>query len=193
MTTTTYPTTRKRKAFVKPSGDTDASKNAAGISVSEFYSQIIGHDTKNGNTILSPNTPFCSTCQEHISDMSLEQHKTTSLHLFNCQHKPNPIMLPESNKGYKMLRDKMGWNENEGLGVKGEGIRVPVSAVQKKDRKGIGNKSAAVVKNPKRMKITHTTEDAMSRRERKAQEVQEKAKEFAIRDAIYNDFEYLNM
>lgn len=88
----------------------------------------------------------------------------------------------------------MGWNENKGLGANQQGIIEPIPAMQKKDRKGIGNKSATVSTNSKRIKITHdTVEETMSRRARKAKEAYEKSRDFAIRDVVYNDFEYLNM
>jgi hypothetical protein len=90
-----------------------------------------------------------------------------------------------------MLRDKMGWNENEGLGVSSQGRREPVAAVMKRDRKGIGNKTPSTTTSKKRTKVTHTVEETMSRRERIAKEAYDKAKEFAIRDVLYNDFEYL--
>ena len=99
-----------------------------------------------------------------------------------------------------MLRDKMGWNENEGLGVNSQGRREPVAAVQKRDRKGVGNKtpsssssSAASTHSKKRIKATHNVEETVSRRERQAKEVYEKTRDHAIRDIVYNDFEYLTM
>lgn len=88
-----------------------------------------------------------------------------------------------------MMKNKMGWKEDEGLGANNQGIKVPVRALQKKDRKGVGNKSATKVVDRKKRKANDL--EPISTKERKKQLSAEQTKLNIIRDAVFNDFEYL--
>lgn len=81
---------------------------------------------------------YCEMCQTDITETPSD-HNVSTLHQFNCQHKPNlhSYSLPEGNKGFQMMLRK-GWDPERGLGSTGQGHRYPVKTVLKQDRRGIG-------------------------------------------------------
>ncbi|CAL1542801.1 unnamed protein product [Lymnaea stagnalis] len=85
---------------------------------------------------------FCSICNAEFSDQEKQSHQTSTIHLFNCKHKPKSpaYLIPENNKGFQMLL-KTGWNVTQGLGPNGEGPRYPVKTILKRDRIGLGGES----------------------------------------------------
>lgn len=59
------------------------------------------------------------------------------------------VWLPESNRGYRLLMN-MGWQEDSGLGSKGDGRMDPIATVFKTDRAGVGAQPTA-----KLARVTH--------------------------------------
>lgn len=176
------------------SSSSSSSKSKPGASSSTTTSRNGDGDSDGDNVQEVEIIQYCTACNTSVSNMV--EHTKTSVHMFNTASslpKPTSIALPESNKGYKMLKDKMGWKEDEGLGAQSQGIKVPIRAVQKRDRKGVGNKSTTPVVDRKKRKITYDPagSDSVSKQERKQQISAEKLKMNVIRDAVFNDFEYL--
>ena len=67
-----------------------------------------------------------------------------NIHKFNkCQKvkksESKMLRLDYQNKGYKMLT-KLGWKPDEGLGIRGQGLKYPIEVEQLTYRMGLGNK-----------------------------------------------------
>ena len=94
---------------------------------------------------------YCEMCQRDIME-SPNDHDVSTLHQFNCQHKPNlhSYSLPEGNKGFQMMLRK-GWDPDRGLGSTGQGHKYPVKTVLKQDRRGIGVTSS----KSQKPRVTH--------------------------------------
>jgi len=89
-------------------------------------------------------TPFfCEICQEHIHSVTQAKHIYSTLHQFNKQHKePSKVYyLPESNVGYRLMKETLGWQEDQGLGKENQGNKEPIKTRLKNDRLGLGMKS----------------------------------------------------
>ena len=98
-------------------------------------------------------TYTCEICKAEFKETPKSDHESSTIHLFNCQHKPQSTRyyLPESNVGFQMLV-KDGWNKEHGLGPSGKGMKFPVKTVLKRDRHGLG----ADAGDPKaRPRVTH--------------------------------------
>ena len=82
---------------------------------------------------------WCDICDLEFRESSQEEHQSSTVHLFNCQHKPQSTMyyIPESNVGFQLMM-KDGWDKEKGLGPDGSGFKFPVKTVLKRDRKGLG-------------------------------------------------------
>lgn len=108
------------------------------------------------------------TCSANC-DPSCKAHCRSIVHRLAVQaHEPprlSPILIPPSNPGYQILT-RMGWRDPEfyetprdpsgdsdsyvgGLGRNGQGRRLPIPTVLKRDRSGIG------CDNKSRPRITH--------------------------------------
>jgi len=75
--------------------------------------------------------------------MTQAKHIYSTLHQFNKQHKePSKVYyLPESNVGYRLMKDTLGWQEDQGLGKENQGNKEPIKTRLKNDRLGLGMKS----------------------------------------------------
>ncbi|RLN59348.1 hypothetical protein BBJ29_006686 [Phytophthora kernoviae] len=84
-------------------------------------------------------------------DSSVAEHDQTTAHLLSSSKgvSVKKVWLPESNRGYQMLRT-MGWEETRGLGPTGDGKMTPIATIFKTGRAGIGVQSTA-----KHARITH--------------------------------------
>ncbi|XP_046583501.1 G patch domain and ankyrin repeat-containing protein 1-like [Haliotis rubra] len=82
---------------------------------------------------------FCEICKRHFSEGTELSHRTSTVHLFNCQLKPKQTsyLISESNIGYQMML-RSGWNADRGLGPQEEGQKYPVKTVLKRNREGLG-------------------------------------------------------
>jgi len=75
--------------------------------------------------------------------MTQAKHINSTLHQFNKQHKePSKVYyLPESNVGYRLMKETLGWQEDQGLGKENQGNKEPIKTRLKNDRLGLGMKS----------------------------------------------------
>ncbi|XP_038067148.1 G patch domain and ankyrin repeat-containing protein 1-like [Patiria miniata] len=82
---------------------------------------------------------WCEVCKVEFRESSRREHRSCTVHLFNCQHKPPSTLyyIPESNVGFQMMMQD-GWDKEQGLGPDGAGLKFPVKTVLKRDRKGLG-------------------------------------------------------
>ena len=114
--------------------------------------------TDNETEVLSntiPSSPYhCSTCGIVLKEAQEQDHRHSTLHQFNCQHRPRMqhYAIPQSNKGYKLLVDS-GWDPDRGLGCEADGRKYPVKTVLKRDRLGLGAGGSRGEKP--RARITH--------------------------------------
>ena len=89
---------------------------------------------------LAHSAPFyCDICKSKFHESTEDNHKTSTLHLFNCGLAPKPTnyFLAENNRGFQMML-RSGWNQETGLGPEGQGQKFPVKTVLKRDRHGLG-------------------------------------------------------
>lgn len=93
---------------------------------------------------------YCTVCQTHYSEDSVELHERSTAHLFNRRDPlpPTRYHIPESNVGFQLMV-KGGWDCEAGLGPEGTGRKFPVQTVLKRDQKGLGFRSDL------RPKVTH--------------------------------------
>ncbi|XP_072044297.1 LOW QUALITY PROTEIN: G patch domain and ankyrin repeat-containing protein 1-like [Amphiura filiformis] len=148
----------------------------------------------------------CKICKMDFTEMSKAEHLSSTVHLFNCQHKPQSTFyhIPEGNIGFKLLL-KDGWDKEQGLGPEGKGAKFPVKTILKRDRQGLGANpddpqsrprvthfqphDVAAVKKPKKA----TTEKRMkastlSKKKRHKEEIKERAWEIGFRQS-FNTFD----
>ncbi|XP_077980646.1 G patch domain and ankyrin repeat-containing protein 1-like [Glandiceps talaboti] len=94
---------------------------------------------------------WCDICKIEFSEVDREEHKHSTVHLFNSNHKvlPTQYGIPESNVGFQMMV-KGGWDRDHGLGPEGTGQKYPVKTVLKRDREGLG-----ASKDKNKAKVTH--------------------------------------
>ncbi|KAJ1628913.1 hypothetical protein T492DRAFT_1014769 [Pavlovales sp. CCMP2436] len=83
----------------------------------------------------------CSECNEWVTG-DRRRHMSTIAHQFACsvargQVGAKHIALPEGNRGYRILRDSLGWEEGRGLGKNSEGALQPLATRLKRDRRGL--------------------------------------------------------
>ena len=99
-------------------------------------------------------TYYCEECNQTITESIGEQHTTSTLHQFSCQHRPkvHGYGIPQSNKGYQMML-RGGWDPDSGLGSNQEGQRYPVKTILKRDRLGFGLAPQEMSQNKAR--VTH--------------------------------------
>lgn len=98
---------------------------------------------------------FCEICKQTITSAVTEQHSTSTVHQFNCQHHPNHntnYTIPQSNRGYQMML-RGGWNPEKGLGCEQGGQKYPVKTILKWDRLGFGQLEEGTLKGKAR--VTH--------------------------------------
>ncbi|CAN0037269.1 unnamed protein product, partial [Ectocarpus sp. 12 AP-2014] len=82
---------------------------------------------------------FCRVCGERVTSLSEEKHNTSTLHIFNQQHRPQgrKVQIHESNKGFQLLAG-MGWKLDEGLGSRKQGRVNPLQTTFKRNTTGLG-------------------------------------------------------
>lgn len=80
---------------------------------------------------------FCESCNDYFEDR--ETHVVSSIHLIKLNYESNIYYgIPETNKGYQIMKKYFNWDENKGLGKDKQGRIYPLSTIFKKDRKGLG-------------------------------------------------------
>lgn len=110
----------------------------------------------------------CDLCNVNFSSSRLlERHLASTVHLFKVEEAEIQarggkvqahFSIPRHNRGFQMMLST-GWDQNSGLGPKGEGKLYPVKTVLKKDRRGVGAPPEAKEKSTTSVsaaaKVTH--------------------------------------
>lgn len=93
---------------------------------------------------------YCDICKNNFKETSIKKHETSTLHIFNTKPElPDPMYgISKDNRGYQIMLNN-GWEEKQGLGPSGSGLKYPVKTVLKRDRKGFGKDST------KNARVTH--------------------------------------
>ncbi|XP_034948934.1 G patch domain and ankyrin repeat-containing protein 1 homolog [Chelonus insularis] len=140
---------------------------------------------------------YCSTCKTNFQNTTVKQHNASILHIFNLKPElPGPVYgIPKQNKGYQIMVNK-GWNEKEGLGPSGSGVKFPIKTILKRDRKGLGNRLNSkpkithfasgdlnAVKDIRRPKVVKEKSDSRKKEYEKILR-KERRKEIALRQAL---------
>ncbi|EFA86806.1 hypothetical protein PPL_00611 [Heterostelium album PN500] len=98
----------------------------------------------------------CESCNIDVSIDLKQEHITSTVHLLasNVIGTPkNHFHISQRNRGYKLLTEKYGWDEEQGgLGKDNQGRLYPLSTSLKHDKSGIGNPTS-------KLKVTHTAHD----------------------------------
>lgn len=84
----------------------------------------------------------CQTCNLPLRDAEGVEHHTSLAHQVSLAHIYPPNAINRQRKGFSYL-ESQGWDPDSrrGLGAQGEGILRPISAKEKKDKAGIGDRS----------------------------------------------------
>lgn len=95
-------------------------------------------------------TFYCEICKATFQETTLQKHESSTLHIFNTKPKLKHTMygISKQSKGYRMLLNT-GWDEENGLGPSGKGMKYPIKTCVKTDRKGLGQSTEG------EYKITH--------------------------------------
>eukprot|EP00656_Telonema_subtile_P013695 TRINITY_DN1695_c0_g2_i2.p1 TRINITY_DN1695_c0_g2~~TRINITY_DN1695_c0_g2_i2.p1 ORF type:complete len:192 (-),score=45.25 TRINITY_DN1695_c0_g2_i2:236-811(-) len=102
---------------------------------------------------LSDGRLYCPACEAEVS-ADWETHRSSIGHQMAINMVKAPVKaygLGPSNKGYQMLKNSMGWTEDQGLGARNQGQLDPVKTVLRRKNAGLGtevSKSAVTHKNP---------------------------------------------
>ncbi|KAM7536826.1 hypothetical protein Aperf_G00000084116 [Anoplocephala perfoliata] len=125
-----------------------------GKEIRDFYISLFDKEEMSSSNQFSPSASI--TCSEHC-DNSSESHRSSLLRQLAVLSKEpprlSPLYIPHSNPGYKIL-SRLGWVDpaetgalessdsvstcTGGLGRQGQGRRLPISTVLKRDRSGVG-------------------------------------------------------
>lgn len=158
--------------------------NVTTSSLRSFYDDLIKEcDKKKEESIQDINVSnekyYCESCNDYFDDR--ESHVVSSVHLIKLNYESNIYYgIPETNKGYQIMKNYLNWNENKGLGKDEQGRIYPLSTVFKKDRKGLGL-------HKEKPRITHTDiEIPKVIREKKTKEMKKKEKLLRKRNEIAN-------
>mmetsp|Transcript_22674 Transcript_22674/g.57789 ORF Transcript_22674/g.57789 Transcript_22674/m.57789 type:complete len:273 (-) Transcript_22674:58-876(-) len=85
---------------------------------------------------------FCQPCSKVIEGQTVKEHSSSIAHKMAAAQPGRgraPGELGEDNRGFRMLRDTLGWQEGSGLGSSGQGIKEPPATVLKRDCAGLGS------------------------------------------------------
>ncbi len=225
----------KKKKFVRESGQFDDKQEAKrsaledqerlalGQEVSEFYGQLTAASptARTGHEHAFDEHQqggfYCSICQEVVHPkIERATHIRSTVHLINDKYQPGPVYgIPADNVGYQMLIHKYDWEQDRGLGKRGDGRLEPLPTRLKSDRKGVGHAETRPLrithfpssfdgtklppcedKRPMRIEgeckkssaAKKRTNLRISRQQKRARAEMEKDKEQAIKDAVYNEF-----
>ncbi|CAJ0760086.1 2913_t:CDS:2, partial [Entrophospora sp. SA101] len=115
-------------------------------------SLLIQEKEKNFEDNNSNNKIYCKDCEIWVEESIFDQHVHGTAHLVTSKDLndavPDPIILNETNIGFRMLRDQ-GWSYDKGLGINEQGPRHPISTRIKNDKYGIGINPSKIQKLPK--------------------------------------------
>lgn len=93
----------------------------------------------------------CFICKMNFKEATLEEHTSSTLHLFNKESSINSnrkwFGIPSSCRGYKIMV-KYGWDQQSPLGTLMQGKLYPIKTVLRKNKIGLGVKQTSA-------KITH--------------------------------------
>nr|XP_057944353.1 G patch domain and ankyrin repeat-containing protein 1 [Doryrhamphus excisus] len=137
----------------------------------ENYGRSQSPPRQTNNSALHPQ--WCDVCHSNYTS-SLSSHLSSTLHQFS-QHRPPPApyyCLPPSSNSYKMMLN-CGWRPGKGLGPNGEGSKLPVATILKRDQKGLGYGKM------KKAKVTHfkaRDQDAVKGHHTEREETERKGK-----------------
>ena len=159
----------------------------------------------------SPGPFHCATCGILLRDTARQDHCHSTLHQFNCQHRPivHRYGIPQSNKGYMLLLGN-GWDPEKGLGSVAEGKQFPVKTVLKRDRLGLGAEGrggerlkarithfgpgdTSAVERPQRRRLKHESCDGVNlpkKRKRAVELAKERKWEMELRRHFNSEWFY---
>lgn len=164
---------------------------------SDYLSKNI--KTNNYDKINSLEIFYCEICKKNYKETSLKEHQASIVHNLN-KNLESPIIpfygLSIHNKGYKIMLNN-GWNDRNGLGPYGSGLKYPVKTILKRDRRGIGAKphekpkithfksnDINAVIGIKQKNITSSKVKALSKKDRKNITDNDRRKERELRRAL---------
>ena len=120
------------------------SKHDIGLRTDKNTGPDIEGEGEGGRTCGVAGGSQCELCHNAIAPGGMAEHLCSTMHLFLeyfPPSTPNLITLPQNNIGYRLLRDKLGWQEDEGgLGAQRQGRMEPIPTTLRIDRSGIGSK-----------------------------------------------------
>lgn len=133
----------------------------------------------------------CEICGDWFSDtIPFDQHHCGLVHQYNSAARPKKSYhLKQSNRGYQMLKS-MDWEEDEGLGARGQGRLDPIPTSLKSDRKGVGapqiKPKAITHSKPNEIPEAQRPRRRISKQERRAIEQEKKDLERRIQNELYD-------
>lgn len=104
---------------------------------------LVGQQSPSHSSLISSSSTstrfWCETCNDFVTQ-NLDDHLRSIVHLVeDSSHPSKHYFLSESNKGYQILKYKMNWTEEQGLGANNQGRLDPIPSQLRSDRKGLGS------------------------------------------------------
>jgi hypothetical protein len=130
-----------------PSGPSSSAQHAASDasgSVADFYAALTRRDGDQP-AVGAARSWRCAVCDVWCTGDE-KAHARTIAHQFARSVEAQArgvlpegahVSLPTGNVGYRMMRDRLGWEEGQGLGKSGEGALQPLPTRLKRDRRGL--------------------------------------------------------
>ena len=146
---------KKGVKFVS-AGTLESSSNAqtrSGDDIADSYLALVldkpripqntpGQNATKASVVEDETVAKCQTCNLPLKDAQGVEHHTSLAHQVSLAHIHPPNAIDRSRKGFAFLENQ-GWDADSrlGLGAQGEGILRPITAIEKKDKAGIGDRS----------------------------------------------------
>ena len=136
---------------------------------------------------------YCEDCDEILnSSIDPEEHVRSFTHIFmrNKEKPKKKYYLNESNKGYQILKYKLNWDENQGLGANNQGQLDPLKTRLKTDRKGLGAPSKGhplMVTHFKPFQVPSQPMKRVTKLQKRYLEQKQKLFEEKLREEIFRD------
>ena len=143
-----YPPASRPIRFVKAKTTCSSAKSQPlslpdGKEISAFYSSLTSEVAVASVDSSSPTQglilQFCEACRQEVPDWP--SHSGSIGHMLNAdssQPKPPTYYSIKSNNPGRRMLEESGWDSEVGLGLHGQGRKIPLRPVEKSDRLGIG-------------------------------------------------------
>ncbi|KAH3760505.1 hypothetical protein Pelo_7666 [Pelomyxa schiedti] len=167
------------------------------------------HRSTTATTSSSSTTTTACDCDRDtandVNNCTEDEHERSAVHMF-CKiykekHTPHHFYaITEANKGYQMMVNSLGWDEERGLGANCQGPLDPVATQFRHDRAGLGsgrqpparvthkdvNDTVDKLRAQQRQKRRQKKQPRLSKTQKREQVILERQSELELRRYLYD-------